>query len=57
MPAAPSGALSVAPAGLATEAVKVTEPVVTLAETGTSASMFVGAVGVPGASIEQADVP
>jgi hypothetical protein len=58
VPAAPSGALSAEPAaGLATVAVRVTELVVALAETGTSASMFVGAAEEPMATIEQADVP
>lgn len=57
VPAAPSGALSVAPAGLATAADKVTELVLALAGTGTSASRFVGDAAVPGVSIAQVGVP
>ncbi len=50
-PVASSGALSVAPAGLATVAVKATESTeFALALTGTSASRLVGASGVPGAA-------
>jgi hypothetical protein len=57
VPAAPRDALRVAPAGLGTVALRVTEPVFELAGTDTSASRLLGAAGVPGPSIVQVEVP